>query len=258
VIVLHGGPALSFNYLDELIDELVDGYRLAWYQQRSLEPSTTAGPFTVAQHVADIASVADSLGWDEFALVGHSWGGHLTLHAGLGLASRISAALAVDPLGGVDDGGGAEFGETMFQRLPESDRARARELEERGDSPDGTAQDVLDYLRLVWPAYYADYRRGPSMPSSVQVSLSGFQGTWGSIIDSLPALTAGLPTIATPFGFVHGEASPIPVSASTRTAERIPGATVDVIPGAGHFIWYERPGAVRDSLDRLVRRTTSG
>ena len=44
----------------------------------------------------------------------------------------------------------------------------------------------------------------------------------------------------------------MPIEASTDAAERIPDAWVDVVEGAGHFIWVEAPGAVRDSLRRLT------
>ena len=47
VLLLHGGPGLSFEYLDELGDELATDFRLAAYQQRGLEPSTLNGPFTI-------------------------------------------------------------------------------------------------------------------------------------------------------------------------------------------------------------------
>lgn len=252
MVLLHGGPSLSVDYLDPLVDELTSGYEVAWYQQRSLEPSTTVGPFTVQQHVADVLSVADELGWRRFIVAGHSWGGHLSMHVSVTGADRVLAALAIDPLGGVGDGGGAEFGETMYQRIPTDVRDRARELEELGDSPEGTASDVLEYLRLVWPAYFSDVAHAPPMPEAMKLSLAGFQGTWKSVIDSLPALSAALPDVVVPFTFVHGADSPIPVSASSDTAALIPGATVDVVPGAGHFIWYERPGAVRAALDRLA------
>ena len=252
VLLLHGGPSLSVGYLDPLVDELTSGYEVAWYQQRSLEPSTTTGPYTVQQHVADVISVADALGWDRFIVAGHSWGGHLVMHVAVAHPDRLLAALAIDPLGGAGDGGGAEFGEAMYERTPESVRERARALEERGDSPDGTASDVLEYLRLVWPAYFADQEHAPPRPEAMQLSLAGFQGTWASIVDSLPALSAALPELTLPFGFVHGGESPIPVSASRDTAALIPGATVEVVPGAGHFIWHERPGAVRAALDQLT------
>jgi pimeloyl-ACP methyl ester carboxylesterase len=44
----------------------------------------------------------------------------------------------------------------------------------------------------------------------------------------------------------------MPVAASTDAADRIPGAWVDVVDGAGHFVWVETPGAVRASLRRLT------
>jgi pimeloyl-ACP methyl ester carboxylesterase len=45
----------------------------------------------------------------------------------------------------------------------------------------------------------------------------------------------------------------MPIAASAAAAERIPGAWVDIVEGAGHFVWVERPGAVRASLRRLTR-----
>jgi pimeloyl-ACP methyl ester carboxylesterase len=73
-----------------------------------------------------------------------------------------------------------------------------------------------------------------------------------SINAELPKLEAGLHQIRVPVGFVHGSRSPMPIEASTDAAERIPGAWVDVVQGAGHFIWVEAPGAVRVSLRRLT------
>jgi proline iminopeptidase len=45
----------------------------------------------------------------------------------------------------------------------------------------------------------------------------------------------------------------MPLRASTDSAERIPGAWVEVVDGAGHFVWFEAPGAVRIALRRLTR-----
>ena len=73
-----------------------------------------------------------------------------------------------------------------------------------------------------------------------------------SINAELPKLGAGLPQIRVPVGFIHGTRSPMPIEASTEAADRIPGAWVEVVEGAGHFIWVEAPGAVRDALRRLT------
>jgi pimeloyl-ACP methyl ester carboxylesterase len=54
-----------------------------------------------------------------------------------------------------------------------------------------------------------------------------------------------------PTRFVHGALDPLPVTASTDTADHI-GAVVDVLPANGHFPWLEDPGCVRRSLDMLI------
>ena len=81
VLLLHGGPGLSYEYLDGLADELGTGFRVAAFQQRGLEPSTLKGPFTIPQAIDDVIAVLDGLGWPQAVLVGHSWGGHLVLRA---------------------------------------------------------------------------------------------------------------------------------------------------------------------------------
>jgi proline iminopeptidase len=253
VVLLHGGPGLGYDYLDLLLPELVTGYRVAWYQQRGLAPSSEGGPFTVAQHVADVVAVADSLGWDRFVVAGHSWGGHLALHTCVAAPHRLVAGLAIDPLGGVGDGGGEEFGAEMFRRTPEADRERARELDERVEAGDGTLDDALEALRLVWRGYYAVPEEAPPMPP-LTMSLDCHVGTWQSLIQELPALSSALESVQLPVAFVHGGSSPIPVTASTDTAAVMPDAFVDVVPGAGHFVWHESPGAVRATLDRLMGR----
>jgi pimeloyl-ACP methyl ester carboxylesterase len=167
------------------------------------------------------------------------------------MPERLLGVLAVDPLGPVGDGRWPEFDEEIFARTPEPVRARAREIDElmtAGAADDGLA---LEQMRLVWSAYFADPERAPPMPELRMASeRSAEMGR--SILAELPALDAGLPRIGVPVGFVHGSRSPMPVAASTDGAERIPGAWVEVVEGAGHFVWVEAPGAVRASLRRLT------
>ena len=81
VLLLHGGPGLPWTYLEPLMEELADRYRVAAYQQRGLPPSTAGAPYDVRTQVGDVAAVLDGLGWERALVAGHSWGGHLLLHA---------------------------------------------------------------------------------------------------------------------------------------------------------------------------------
>jgi pimeloyl-ACP methyl ester carboxylesterase len=251
VLLLHGGPGLGFDYLRDLADELAQENDVAWYQQRGQEPSAAEGPYTVAADVEDARRVLDALGWQKTYVVGHSWGGHLALHVAEAMPERLLGVLAVDPLGSVGDGRWPEFDEEIFRRTPEAVRARARELDEL--SMAGKVDDALalEGMRLVWPAYFADPESAPPMPE-LRIASECAAEMVQSILAELPALEAGLPGIRVPVGFVHGSRSPMPLAASTDAAERIPGAWVEVVDGAGHFVWVEAPGAVRAALRRLT------
>jgi pimeloyl-ACP methyl ester carboxylesterase len=251
VLLLHGGPGLGFDYLEDLAVELAQENDVAWYQQRGLAPSAIGGPYTVAADVDDARRVLDALSWDRAYVVGHSWGGHLALHIAEALPDRLLGVLSVDPLGAIGDGRWPEFDQEMFRRTPEELRDRARELDELAMSGAADDQQALEAMRLVWPAYFADPSAAPPMPALRTVGeRSARMGQ--SILAELPALEAGLPSIRVPVGFVHGSRSPMPVAASSDAAERIPGAWVDVVDGAGHFVWVEAPGAVRAALRRLT------
>ena len=252
VLLLHGGPGLSFDYLEGLAEELGPGYRIAAYQQRGLAPSTTEGPFEVAREVADAVAVLDALGWERAWVVGHSWGGHLLLHLAVAHPDRLHGGLGIDPLGGVGDGGSAAFEAEMFARTPEGDRARAQELDERALRGDGDEDDVREGMRLVWPSYFASREHVMAFPD-VRTSVPAYAGLFESLTALLPGLQPSLARVSVPMGFVAGGGSPMPADgAAGATARAIPGAWVDVIEGAGHFPWFERPGSMRAALARLV------
>jgi pimeloyl-ACP methyl ester carboxylesterase len=141
----------------------------------------------------------------------------------------------------------------MNERTPPDVREHANELDERAMRGEGSVDDAVESMRLYWPAYFADPPSAPPMPP-IRLSVAGYGETFQSLVDELPALERSLSAIGVPTGFVVGAGSPMPGTASTETAARIPGAWVETVPGAGHFVWVEAPGSVRAALDRLTQR----
>lgn len=164
VLAIHGGPGMSFDYLDDAVAELAAHYQVATFQQRGLAPSAEHGDFTVAEAVADIVAVLDGLGWETAYLMGHSWGGHLAFHAAAAIPGRLEGVLSVDPLGAVGDGGAEAFEAEMLVRVREGDRDRAQMLDEKNIAGESTPEEELEALSLFWPSYFADPAAAPSMP----------------------------------------------------------------------------------------------
>jgi pimeloyl-ACP methyl ester carboxylesterase len=251
VLILHGGPGLTYTYADAAAEELVGAFRVANFQQRGLAPSVEDGPFTIEQALADVVAVLDHLGWDRAYVVGHSWGGHLAFHAAVALPDRLLGVLAIDPLGAVGDGGMAAFEAEMFARTPEADRQRARDLDEQATAGNGTEADALEGLRLVWPAYFADPPNAPPMPP-IRISIPA-SALFEEIVKELPALEKALPAVRVPLGALVGARSPMPPDeAGLASAARVPSGWGISIPDAGHFPWIESPGCVAAAMNRLA------
>ena len=242
MLVLHGGPGLGFEYVDSLVDELAPSFEVATFQQRGLSPSTEEGPFDLETAVRDVLEVLDGLGWERAWIVGHSWGGHLLLHVALSHPERCRGGLAVDPLGGVGDGGRASAN-ARFAGWRATHEPRPVDLAS-GGSPTG--------LAAVWPAYFASPATAPPMPP-IRSSAAANAGLFAALEEGHTALEEGLPRISVPMGFLAGAESPLPAAlASGATAGRIPGAWCEVLDGVGHFPWLEAPGSVRQALVRLA------
>ncbi len=252
VLVLHGGPGLSMDYLDGLVDELFGRYEVAVFQQRGLAPSTENGPFTVARAVADVAAVLTALGWERSLLLGHSWGGHLAMHVAVSRPELLSGVVALDPLGAADDGGLAAFGEALTARAAPERRTRLAELHALPDE-EATEADHLELLDIVWQGYFANPALAGPLPST-RASPAASAGLWADLVPLMPTLAVGLSAVELPMSFIGCTGSPIPVEAVRHTADLAPHAELEVLEGVGHFPWLEQKGLVVAAVDRLARR----
>ncbi|MGH7621135.1 MAG: alpha/beta fold hydrolase, partial [Gemmatimonadaceae bacterium] len=81
LVVLHGGPGASHDYLLPQMLALADDYRLVFYDQRGggRSRSDDRTPITWRTHVEDLAALVRELGVEPLTLVGYSWGGLLSL-----------------------------------------------------------------------------------------------------------------------------------------------------------------------------------
>ena len=251
-LLLHGGPGLS-DYLSDLAAELAPVLTVARYQQRGLAPSVVEGDRTVEGHVADAVAVLDALGWERAWVIGHSWGGHLAMHLAVAHPERLLGMVAFDALGAVPDGGAEALGTNLMRDLPEPGRSWVDAYYKREEAGGGTAAESLEALRILWPYYFGNPATASPMPE-MGMDLEGHLVTWPSVMQHFEAgtLERGLPQLRMPALVLHGASSPIPASEAERTATLIPGVSLRILPGIGHFAWLEEPGSVRREVEALL------
>jgi len=257
LLLLHGGPAIT-DYM-ELLGPEVAGWRGIHYQQRCLSPSATSGPFTVERHVADAVAVLDALGVDRAVVAGHSWGGNLALQLAVAHPDRVAALLIIDAPGATGDGGLAELGQELQDRLLPDAVPRFEELTRRmaeadpAGPADAADTDMLASLTLLWPGYFAQPATAPAIPPGMRASVAGYVGTFVSMSEHLAdgSLAGALGQLRMPAIFLLGAQSPMPVSQGEQAAALLPGSEVVIVPAAGHLPWHEQPGCVAAALSRI-------
>jgi pimeloyl-ACP methyl ester carboxylesterase len=247
VLLLHGGPGLT-DYMELLAPEL-DGWRAVYYQQRGHAPSATEGPFTVGQNVADAIAVLDAVGVDRAVLTGHSWGVHLASQIAIAYPERVAGLVLIDGPGPVGDGGVPEMARKLIDRVPASEGPVVAELLERLNSPGATDDDVVAWMKLLWPGYFGSPENVLPYPPGLRTSMVCNGTTMESLMEALAdGFADALKSVAAPAVVLAGGGSPMPASQSEQIAALLPNSTFRVVPGAGHLVWYEAPGVVAEAL----------
>ena len=258
-LLLHGGPGIP-DYTGPLAAELAPLVTTTRYTQRGIEPSDPGPPYTVEVHAADALAVLDEHGIERAWVIGHSWGGQLALHLALSHPERLLGIVCIDPLGAQSDTLD-EYRQNFRTRMTAEDWARVVDLDARSEDANLSMPEReragLECHHLLWPYYFAD----PSVAGPDYLSRYGVEcaeQTSSSIKEHFErrTLAEGLPSVRMPALFVHGENDPLPARCSTETAALMQDATVELVPGCGHFPWLERPDAVADALSRFLARSS--
>ena len=242
------------------------GFEVVRYDQRDAGQSTrmpdtsTANPFvallgkkgdpyTAEDMTDDAVAVMDAIGWPQAHVFGHSMGGTLAQRIALQHPDRV---LSIVSSGAVpsDAQGLAVMRYLRFGLLAKLARMKFPE------GRDGDIEASLAVARGVasktYPCDEVAARRWieqqvDSGPRDTKAQSRQIGAQWSG--SALAALTA--PTLV-----IAGDEDPIVKDRAGRdTAQRIPGATFMLLPGAGHDIpqpgWATVADAVRANADRV-------
>lgn len=261
VILLHGGPGFSSYYLKSL-EGLASERPVVRYDQLGGGKSDRISDttlFTIAHFVGELDSLRAALGYDKVHLVGHSWGTILGLEYYRAHPDHVASLTLASAA--LDIPAWEANARRLVGTLPDSSRKAIAEGEKtkRFDSPG--YQHALEefYGRYVWRhPVEADldsmlktvnegiytYMQGPS-----EFTITGTLKRY----DATPFLrSVGVPTLFTVGEF--DEANPALIR---RQAAMVPGAQVEVIPGAAHITTWDNPTAMLEVVRGFLLRVDS-
>ncbi|MDB4886136.1 MAG: putative hydrolase [Gemmatimonadetes bacterium] len=257
VLVLHGGPGASHDYLLPQMLELAREHRVVLYDQRGGGRSRhddDRAEIGWQEQVVDVATVVEELGIQPLTIVGYSWGGLLAMlyaiEAAAGRVQPVPARLAlIDPAPATREHR-AEF-EAEFARRqagPAVAALRAALLASglRERDPDAFRQRTFE---LSVAGYFADPARAHDL-TPFRVTGRVQQSIWRSLGEY--DLRRELAALRIPSLVMHGRQDPIPLASSEEVASAL-GAELVVLESCGHVPYVEQPAPLFSALLPFLR-----
>jgi pimeloyl-ACP methyl ester carboxylesterase len=242
------GPAVIFShglFMDHemfapQVEALSGRYRCITWDERG--HGQTAGdtlePFSYYDSADDLAALLAHLGIERAVLAGMSQGGFLSMRCALTHPDKVRGLILIDTQAGVED----PTKMAGYQQLLHDWTSNGL-----SDEVAGIVEGII--LGENWPGA-ADWKA--KWRAMRPVNVAGCFATLSARDD----ITARISTIKVPTLVIHGDAdAAIPLALGEALVERIAGAQLAVIRGAGHAANLTHPAptnaAIAQFLDRL-------
>jgi proline iminopeptidase len=253
LIVLHGGPGLDHTMFRPYLDPLAEDFRVLYVDQRGQGRSARVDPATLTLEVfaRDIDLLAEALGLDEHAVLGHSFGAIVTTWH----AINVGTAAAYVISGGGDSSAKllADV-QTSLDAMGEAGAPIAASWED--ETTVQTEEELKELLRVQMPFHFA----GDPPPGYGETTvgtpdvLRHFANVGYGDFD----YTHDLGRIQKPTLVIVGEKDRTTTTRAARVLhEGIAESELVIVPGVGHMSLVEAQDEYLDAVRGFLRRYSS-
>lgn len=229
-LLVHGYPESSYMWRHVLSALAAAGWRGVAPDLPGFGDSPADPPGTWERHVEALERFRRGLGLERAALVVHDWGGLIGLRWACDHPDAVTA-LVISNTGFFADGKWHGLAQAMRAEGQGEELVAGMTREAFGEALRATGRIPDDAIDECWKAFGdEDRRRG-------QLELYR-SGEFEKLVPYEGRLAAlGVPTLV-----LWGETDPFaPLAGGERFHAEIPGSTLVVIEGAGHFVQEEEP-----------------
>lgn len=260
VVVVHGGPGMSHDYLAPGLAYLSRGYRVVHYDQRlsgRSAPSCDPAQITMAQWVEDLEALRLRLGVDSMILVSHSWGSLVAMRYAATYPGHVAGLVFLHPVAS-DPALVQTASATLQNRLSESDQLTREKLVRSEAFQAGEPEALLAAYRFsfaqnIFRRAFLDSLalRIPDRALLRQEHLSRlYQDPDMQAYNYLQPLAA----VQAPALVIHGSYDATPLEASRQLQEALPHAELVQIQDCGHFSFLETPKELAAVLEPFLSK----
>lgn len=240
VLVLLHGFCGSSAYFERITPELSKNYRVITPDLRGHGQSDAPlGAYTIEQMADDIAGLMESLGVNQYTLIGHSLGGYVTLSLVQRYASQLKG-----------------FGLLHSTGFPDSEEAKEKRLKAVTTIQN---EGITHFIEGLVPGLFAPDNVEKLSDEVLRVKEIGYktppQGASGAALAMRERAdrTSVLAAAALPILLIAGENDRLIPAEKTFTVQGS-NVTEAVIKAAGHMSMYEAPEQLVEVINGFVKQ----
>jgi len=243
IVVVHGGPGLDEGYFHPGIDPLSKKYRVITYDQRGSGRSKgtlDTARLSLDQYVEDIEGLRKSLGLKKIHLMGHSFGGLLSLLYATKYPENLQSLILVDAGGAKDSTAMPTTAKTVEARTTQADKDTIARMTAAGYF--NTLEGRSKLFPILWKPYVFDKEKIPSISTSINDSFSFIHKHIGKTFATsvlYDKLNERLHLVNMPTLILHGDYDPLPLSTAELTHQILKNSRLEVFKNCGHFPFIE-------------------
>lgn len=254
VVLLSGGPGFSPDYLRPIAERLQKRYAAVLFHQRGTGKSKLekydGEVLDFKKLIADVDALRRELKQEKLTIVGHSFGGILSMMYAREHPDRIRALALIDS-GGPTLSAVPKFNTNLEARFSDEEKVRIKEWSDPERRKADHKRAVLEITKAKTPAYFADRAKASLLIDTMNEETFNDAVFWGVVMQMMSLdIRAGLEKVKAPVLVIHGKQDPLESAAEVHAA--FPGSQLVLIENAGHFPWLEKPAEVYAPLESFL------
>lgn len=255
IVILHGGPGFSHQYMKPQLDSLLSShFTLLYYDQRGSGWSTGEKDtlrLNVENFVEDLEQIRDHFKLAKLNLLGHSFGGLLGMYYSIQYPQKVKSLILVDP-----DAASYEL-RTPYQ-IKMIDSRLTEEQELFLDSLENT-ESFLNYDPAIHTKYYktflTTYFANPDDTAKLYLGFDSISIPKLDHTNQIVRRNLGnydihgqLPKIKSKTLIMQGTESVFSVEGARAIHSRIPNSEIHLFDDCGHFEYIEAPDQFKNLI----------
>lgn len=247
LIVIHGGPGLTQDYLLPQLYKLAENNLVVFYDQRGCGKSTgdiNPETMTMESFVNDLEIIRKAFNFEKVSILGHSWGGFVAMNYSITYPDNIDKLILSNSMPVNSDGLNLFIQEWMKRTAPH--HAELDEIHNTEGFCNGDP-DITERLhRLIFRTYCFIPEKADllSLRMTAMASLNGakvYENISKNVFEKPFDLSSSLKKLKVKTLVLHGDADPVPAITAQKTHECIPNSKYILMHKCGHFPYVEDP-----------------